>query len=138
MIANIVQSILLKVARRAIICQRMRLKMHVRDRLRHRPERRASSIDWRDLVEKEAGGLRQPLPCRSIYRWKGRIENDDEWILLLKIRSSDFHLVAESIVLMHPDEVPCIVGEELTEGYPPYFDWLKKSTEREADRSGLH
>ena len=58
------------------------------------------------------------------------MENDDEWILLLKIRSSDFHLVVESIVSMHPDDVPCIVKEELTEGYPPYLDWLKESTER--------
>jgi periplasmic divalent cation tolerance protein len=83
-----------------------------------------------DLVEKKMAACANFFPCRSIYRWKGMIENDDEWILLLKIRSSDFHLVAESIVSMHPYDVPCIVKEEFIEGYPPCFDWLKESTER--------
>ena len=83
-----------------------------------------------DLVEKRLAACANFFPCRSIYRWKGRIERGDEWILLLKIRSSDFHLVTESILSLHPDEMPCIVMKEIDDGYQPYMDWLKESTER--------
>jgi periplasmic divalent cation tolerance protein len=82
------------------------------------------------LVEKRLAACANFFPCRSIFRWRGKIEKGNECILLLKIRSSDFHLVIESIKSLHPDEVPCIVKEEISEGYHPYLVWLMESTER--------
>ncbi len=92
-------------------------------------EEMAESIGT-DLVEKRLAACANFFPCRSVYRWKGEVEKVNECILLLKIRSSDFRLVTESILSLHPDDVPCIVKEDLTEGYRPYLDWLKESTER--------
>jgi periplasmic divalent cation tolerance protein len=83
-----------------------------------------------NLIEKRLAACANFFPCRSVYRWKGTIERGSECILLLKIRSSDFHLITESILQMHPDEVPCIVKEEITEGHQPYLEWLVQSTER--------
>jgi periplasmic divalent cation tolerance protein len=82
------------------------------------------------LVEKRLAACANFFPCRSVYQWKGRVVRGNECILLLKIRSSDFHLVTESIQSLHPDEMPCIIKEEFTEGYLPYLDWLKESTKR--------
>jgi len=82
------------------------------------------------LVDKRLAACANFFPCRSTYRWKGKIENDDEWVLLLKIRSSDFHLVAESIRSMHPDELPGIIKEEIADGHQPYLDWIEESTKR--------
>jgi periplasmic divalent cation tolerance protein len=83
-----------------------------------------------DLIEKRLAACANFFPCRSIFRWKGTVERSNECILLLKIRSSDFQLVTESILSMHPDEVPCIIKEEISDGHQPYLDWLIKSTER--------
>jgi periplasmic divalent cation tolerance protein len=82
------------------------------------------------LVENRMAACANFFPCRSIYRWKGQIEGGSEFVLLLKIRSSDFRKVTEAILSMHPDEVPCIVMEEIGEGYRPYLDWLRELTER--------
>ena len=92
-------------------------------------EELAASIGTR-LVDNRLAACANYFPCRSVYRWKGGIEQGGEFILLLKIRSSDFRSVTEAIVSMHPDEVPCIVMEELTDGYRPYLDWIVDSTER--------
>ena len=83
-----------------------------------------------DLVEKRLAACANFFPCRSIYRWKGEVVRDDECVLLLKIRTSDFRSVSESILSLHPDEVPCIAREDLADGHQPYLDWLKESTER--------
>jgi len=92
-------------------------------------EERAASIG-NDLVERRLAACANIVPCRSVYRWKDEIERVNECILLLKIRSSDFQMVTESILSLHPDEVPCIIKEEIAEGYNPYLDWLRESTER--------
>jgi len=47
-----------------------------------------------DLVGKRFAACANFFPNRSIYRWKGRVETADEYILLLKIWSSDFALVS--------------------------------------------
>ncbi len=94
-------------------------------------EESAASIGA-EMVRKRLAACASFFPCRSIYRWKGEIERGEEYILLLKIRTSDFSLVSESIVAMHPDDVPCIVMEEFIDGYRPYLDWLKESTTRTA------
>jgi periplasmic divalent cation tolerance protein len=94
------------------------------------PSGEIATLIGTELVEKRLAACANFLPCGSIYHWKGRIENGSEYILLLKIRSSDFPLVAESIRALHPDEVPCIIMEDITAGYKPYLDWLMVSTER--------
>jgi uncharacterized protein involved in tolerance to divalent cations len=38
--------------------------------------------------------------------------------------------VAESIRSMHPDEIPCIIKEDIADGYQPYLDWIEESTKR--------
>lgn len=94
------------------------------------PSEEIAALIGADLVEKRLAACANSFPCRSIYRWKGRIENGRECILLLKIRSTDFQLVVESIRALHPDEVPCIIMEDIVAGYQPYLDWLMESTER--------
>ncbi|MDD1743029.1 MAG: divalent-cation tolerance protein CutA [Methanomassiliicoccales archaeon] len=92
-------------------------------------EETAASIGT-NLVSKRLAACANFFPCRSIYRWKGKIENESEFVLLLKIRTSDFHLVTESILALHPDEIPCIIMEEIAAGHQPYLDWIRDSTVR--------
>jgi len=94
------------------------------------PSEEIAALIGADLVGKRLAACANFFPCRSVYRWKGRIENGSECILLLKIRFSDFQWVAESIRALHPDETPCIIMEDITAGYQPYLDWLLESTER--------
>ena len=51
----------------------------------------------RALVERGLAACVQIAPVRSIYRWKGRIEEADEFRLEMKIRSGDYASVEQAI-----------------------------------------
>jgi len=88
-------------------------------------ERIASS-----LIEKKLAACANFFPTRSIYRWKGDIERAEEFVIILKIWSDDFEMVANEITRMHPYEIPCIVKYDISDGYQPYLSWIRESTGR--------
>jgi periplasmic divalent cation tolerance protein len=65
---------------------------------------------------------------RSIYRWEGRIQEDDEVLCLIKTRPALFDRVRRRILELHPYEVPEILAFGVDEGSPTYLDWLRDAT----------
>src|SRR4051812_29543826 len=67
-------------------------------------------------------------PVRSIYRWEGRIESNNEVLTVFKLpraRYSDFEARLRSL---HPYEVPEIIAFPVTEGLPAYLEWVTSSS----------
>lgn len=69
-------------------------------------------------------------PIRSIYRWKGEIENSTEWLLLAKTRSELFEKLCQAIRSGHPYECPQLIALEIADGSPDYLDWLDSQLEQ--------
>jgi periplasmic divalent cation tolerance protein len=65
---------------------------------------------------------------RSIYRWKGKICDEGELLLLIKTRIALFPKVEGKIKELHSYEVPEIVATPITRGSETYLNWLKEST----------
>jgi periplasmic divalent cation tolerance protein len=65
---------------------------------------------------------------RSIYRWKGKIWDEWELLLLIKTRIALFPQVEDKIKELHSYEVPEIVATHITRGSETYLNWLKEST----------
>ena len=63
-------------------------------------------------------------PVTSCYRWKGKIETAEEWVLTVKTRTCLFDEVAEVVAENHPYEVPQIVAVPMTEIRLDYEKWL--------------
>lgn len=83
----------------------------------------------RALVAERLAACVNVVPgIRSIYRWKGRVANDAEWLLLVKSRRSRFAALAARVRDLHPYEVPEIVALEIAEGSAPYLGWLLGET----------
>ncbi len=82
------------------------------------------------LIEKRLAACANYFPTRSIYHWKGRIERSEEFIMILKIWSVDFEMVTKEISRLHPYELPCIVKYDISDGFQPYLDWIRESTDR--------
>ena len=57
-------------------------------------------------------------PINSIYRWKGDIEIEEEFLLLIKTRSTKFPDVRMLIEENHPYEVPEIISIPITGSSP--------------------
>jgi periplasmic divalent cation tolerance protein len=66
-----------------------------------------------------------------MYRWEGRIEHDDEVLLLIKTTRQMYPRVEETIGKLHPYELPEIIGVPLTAGSEAYLHWIKNTTNDE-------
>jgi periplasmic divalent cation tolerance protein len=63
----------------------------------------------------------------SIYRWKGKVEEAEEWMLLIKT-ASEFEPVRDAILEMHSYELPECLSISIEEGSPEYLKWLEDSS----------
>jgi periplasmic divalent cation tolerance protein len=83
----------------------------------------------RDLVEKKLVACAQILgPIQSIYRWKEAVEDADEWLLLMKSKTSLYPAIEEEIRRQHPYEVPEIIAINIDKGLKAYLDWVAGET----------
>lgn len=67
-------------------------------------------------------------PCRSIYRWQGRLEDAEEVPLLIKTGAALYDALEAAIRARHPYELPEIVAVPISRGLPAYLDWLTAET----------
>jgi periplasmic divalent cation tolerance protein len=66
-------------------------------------------------------------PVESIYRWKGEIENAEEWLLLIKTTASAFPGVRDAIRELHSYELPECVQIPIETGSPDYLNWIQEN-----------
>ena len=84
----------------------------------------------RTLVEEKLAACANMLPVKSVYRWKGDIEEAGEVAIFLKTRSSLADKVIERVKELHSYEVPCIVTLPIEKGNQEYLKWIEETTEK--------
>jgi len=65
---------------------------------------------------------------RSVYRWEGKIHEDEEVLCLVKTRPELLDALTERIRALHPYDVPEILAFEVADGSADYLSWLHEST----------
>ena len=79
----------------------------------------------RSLVEERLAACANILgPCRSIYRWKGKIEEGDEVAALLKTRADGADALIRRLAELHSYEVPAAVVWPIASALPAYAAWV--------------
>lgn len=68
-------------------------------------------------------------PIRSTFRWKGRLEKEREWVLLVKTSPESVARVMRFIETAHRYELPEVIAFEATGGLARYMDWVAAETE---------
>ena len=63
----------------------------------------------------------------SVYRWEGKVEEAQEYLLLIKTTAEAFPGVREAIGRLHPYEVPECIAVAVEEGSEPYLKWIDES-----------
>ncbi len=61
---------------------------------------------------------------RSVYRWKGNVEKDDELLLLIKTTQDRFEYLKRKVLELHTYDVPEVIALSIDEGHAPYLEWL--------------
>ena len=61
----------------------------------------------------------------SLYLWKGKIEMDNESLLIAKTRDDKVDQVIERVKELHSYETPCILQLEVKKGSEEYLQWME-------------
>ena len=81
----------------------------------------------RALVEQGEAACVSILPgIRSIYRWKGRVCDEGELLLLIKTTTERFEVLRSTIGRLHTYDIPEILGLPVEKGDPDYLAWLHR------------
>ena len=77
------------------------------------------------LVERKLAACVQITgPITSIYRWKGKVENAQEWLCLIKTQDDLYNKVEAAIKSQHPYETPEIIAVTIIKGSKEYLEWI--------------
>ncbi|MFX1496851.1 MAG: divalent-cation tolerance protein CutA [Promethearchaeota archaeon] len=63
----------------------------------------------------------------SIYRWKGNIEENNEYLLLIKTNDKKSNQLIEKINEIHSYDTPECIGIEIDKGSKKYLNWINES-----------
>ena len=80
------------------------------------------------IVEQRLAACVQILPkMTSIYFWEGKLQNDQEHLLLIKTLPEKYGAVEKFILDNHSYETPEIVAIPVEDVSSGYLNWLKDS-----------
>lgn len=80
-----------------------------------------------ELVQMELAACVNIMPTmRSVYRYQGKIFDDEENLLLIKTTRELFDEVCEVISQMHIYEIPEIIGLTAEETQNVFVDWVNR------------
>lgn len=78
-----------------------------------------------ELVAKRLATCINIIPClRSIYRWKGKVCEDTEYLLMIKTRHSLFGAVSDAIREIHSYELPEVLEFPVGAAEPHFHQWV--------------
>ena len=88
-------------------------------------EQEAASIG-RALVEEGLAACANIIPqIRSIYRWKGEVQDEGEALIIIKSREDLFERIRSRVKELHSYEVPEITAIKLDKGDQAYLQWIE-------------
>ncbi len=82
----------------------------------------------RKLVERGLCACVSFTKVRSMYVWKGRVEDQSECLALFKVSKDLADPLKKELAKLHPYDVPEIVEIKMSDVSKPYLLWLNESS----------
>ena len=64
----------------------------------------------------------------SRYRWQGKLERDEESLLVIKCDESRVEELIAALPELHPYDVPELLSLPVEKGNPAYVDWVRRES----------
>lgn len=85
----------------------------------------------RDLVTSKRAACVNIIPnIQSIYEWEGKVNEDDEYLLMIKTTTENVADLTKFVRENHPYSVAEVISVKIESGNPPYLDWIAKSVKK--------
>jgi periplasmic divalent cation tolerance protein len=82
------------------------------------------------VVEQRLGACVQVIPCQSTYHWQGRIEEAEEWKVMIKTSVQLLAELEKLLVKHHPYDLPEILALPVYWCNSAYLAWMKNELKR--------
>ncbi|MEX1123300.1 MAG: divalent-cation tolerance protein CutA [Balneolales bacterium] len=88
-----------------------------------------ASLIGRALVEENLAACANIIePMTSIYRWEGRIQQDQETVLIAKTTEKKIDELTKRVKQIHSYDCPCISAIPVEAGNADYLNWIAETT----------
>jgi len=93
------------------------------------PSKETAHSAARKIVESELAACVSIIKIQdSIYKWKGKIEENSEYLLLIKTTKKAYPQLEKFIKDRHPHDVPEVIYLEVKGGEKEYLQWVSSTT----------
>ena len=87
----------------------------------------AEDMAW-ELVERKVAACVNIIEMQSsIYRWKGEVKSEKEYLLLIKTTAAMLSRLFAAIQELHPYDVPECIALPIEAGTKNYLDWISEA-----------
>jgi len=71
------------------------------------------------LLNKKLIACSNMYPIRSMYKWRGKLQDEKEFVLMAKTKEKNYEKIKKEVIKLHSYDVPCIlkIGAVANESY---------------------
>lgn len=93
------------------------------------PDQDAAKALAKRLIDSHLAACVQLQPgVQSIYRWEGRICEEQEVVLVAKTTAQQWSTILSFIKQNHPYDIPEIIAQPITHSHADYARWVMAET----------
>jgi periplasmic divalent cation tolerance protein len=81
------------------------------------------------LVSQKLAACVQIITINSTYIWQGALQDEPEWLLLIKTRADLYHRVEDALRAHHSYDTPEIIQVPILQGSAAYLAWIDENTQ---------
>ena len=70
----------------------------------------------------------------SVFWWKGRVDQANEVLLLMKTTRRLLPSLTRLVLRLHPYDLPEVIALPIAAGHPPYLAWISDSVAASSSR----
>ncbi|AJF61177.1 TPA: divalent-cation tolerance protein CutA [Candidatus Woesearchaeota archaeon] len=80
------------------------------------------------LLKKKLAGCVNIFPVESMYWWDGEMQEDVEFVLLVKTANDNFERIEKAVLEIHSYEIPAIYSWKVDKISRKYDEWISKNS----------
>ena len=93
-------------------------------------EKEAYDIGKTLVSERLAASVNIIKAVRSLYWWEGKIQDEQEVVIVAKTVSGLVEKLTEKVISMHSYVCPCVVSIPIEKGHQAFLEWIEAVTQK--------